>query len=488
MDFSGYQTQGFYDELIEDSGDPRVPAVPLFDRLLQLEDGEIQHRQRAAERAMFESGTTFNVYHDEQATERIIPFDVVPRIIEADVWQTVERGLKQRIEALNHFLTDVYGPQHILQDGAIPREFVDLPHDTFDKCRHLRPPRGIWCHISGIDLVRTDGDTFYVLEDNLRCPSGVSYVLENRRVLKQTFPRVFGGLPVRPVDDYAEKLRATLEYLAPPGVDRPRIVIMTPGIYNSAYFEHAYLAQQMGVPLVVGSDLLVHDGFVKMKTTHGLRRVDVIYRRIDDDFLDPGCFNPDSALGVAGIMDVYRAGRVALANAPGAGIADNKVIYAFVPEMIRYYLDQDPILPNVETFLCGCDEDRDHVLANLDKLVVKPANEAGGKGIMVGPHATQAQRDAYGELIAQDPRGYIAQPTLSLSRVPTVVGDSLAGRHVDLRPYILYGKDIYVLPGGLTRVALREGSLVVNSSQGGGTKDTWVLSPPGTPGLSLIHI
>ncbi|MEM7625804.1 MAG: circularly permuted type 2 ATP-grasp protein [Planctomycetota bacterium] len=486
MDFSGYRTQGYYDELIEDSGAPRPPAVPLLDRLLELEEGEIQHRQRAAERAMFESGTTFNVYHEEQATERIIPFDVVPRILEAHVWDRVEQGLRQRIQALNHFLTDIYGPQHILHDGTVPREFVDLGNITFQKCMTLRPPRGVWCHISGIDLVRTGDDEFHVLEDNLRCPSGVSYVLENRRVLKQTFPRVFGSLPIRSVDDYAEKLLATLEHLAPLGVDRPKTVVLTPGIYNSAYFEHSYLAQQMGVPLVEGSDLIVHDGFVKMKTTHGLRRVDVIYRRIDDDFLDPGCFNPDSALGVRGIMDVYRSGRVALANAPGAGIADNKVIYAFVPKMIEYYLDQEPILPNVETFLCGRDADCRHVLDNLDELVVKPANEAGGKGIMVGPHASQAERDAYAELIAENPRGYIAQPTLSLSRVPTVVGDGLEGRHVDLRPYILYGKDIYVLPGGLTRVALRKGSLVVNSSQGGGTKDTWVLSDNGhAPSISI---
>lgn len=486
MDLTGYSTTGFYDELIDDSGTPRPSAVPLLDRLGELEQGEIQHRQRAAERALFEAGTTFNVYHEEQATERIIPFDVVPRIIEAHIWERVEAGLKQRIQALNHFLTDIYGPQHILQDGTIPRDCVELDNATFKKCMTLRPPRGIWCHISGIDLVRTNGDEFYVLEDNLRCPSGVSYVLENRRVLKQTFPRVFGSLPIRPVDDYAEKLLATLEYLAPMGVDRPQTVVMTPGIYNSAYFEHSYLAQQMGVPLVEGSDLIVHDGFVKMKTTQGLQRVDVIYRRIDDDFIDPGCFDPDSALGVRGLMDVYRSGRVALANAPGAGIADSKVIYAFVPQMIKYYLDQDPILPNVETFLCGQEKDCKYVLDNLDKLVVKPANEAGGKGIMVGPHASQAERDAYAQVIAKNPRGYIAQPTLSLSRCPTVIGESLEGRHVDLRPYILYGKDIYVLPGGLTRVALRKNSLVVNSSQGGGTKDTWVLSenghtPPASP-------
>ena len=479
MDFTGYDTRDFYDELIQDSGQPRASAVPLLDRLLQLEDGEIQRRQKAAESAMFESGTTFNVYHEDAATERIIPFDVVPRILESDVWDRVEEGLKQRITALNHFLTDVYGPQNILNDGTIPREFVDVDDEVFSKCMGLQPPQGVWCHISGIDLVRTDSNDFYVLEDNLRCPSGVSYVLENRRVLKQTFPRVFGSLPIRAVDDYGERLLATLSHLAPAGIDRPRIVVMTPGIYNSAYFEHSYLAQQMGVPLVEGNDLVVHDGFVQMKTTRGLQRVDVIYRRIDDDFLDPKTFNPESALGVAGIMDVYRAGRVALANAPGAGIADNKVVYTFVPDMIRYYLDQEPILNNVDTFLCAREKDRRYVLENLDKLVVKPANEAGGKGIMVGPHASEKQRADMAQLIAADPRGYIAQPTLSLSRVPTVVGESLEGRHVDLRPYILYGKDIYVLPGGLTRVALKKNSLVVNSSQGGGTKDTWVLANNG---------
>ncbi|MEM8739504.1 MAG: circularly permuted type 2 ATP-grasp protein [Planctomycetota bacterium] len=475
MKLDGYQTQGFYDELINAEGQPRASAVPLLDRLTQLDEGEIESRQHAAERALFESGTTFNVYHEAQATERIIPFDVVPRILESATWDRVAEGLKQRIRALNLFLSDIYGPQKILEDKIIPREFVDLDNPTFQKCMGLEPPQGVWCHISGIDLVRTDSDQFYVLEDNLRCPSGVSYVLENRRVLKQTFPRVFGSLRIRAVDDYAERLLATLAHLAPAGVDRPQIVVLTPGIYNSAYFEHSYLAQQMGVPLVEGSDLVVHDGFVMMKTTRGLRRVDVIYRRIDDDFMDPACFNPESALGVPGIMQVYREGRVALANAPGAGIADNKVIYTFVPAMIKYYLDQDAILPNVETFLCGRESDRKYVLEHLEDLVVKPANEAGGKGIMVGPHASDAERTAMAANIHRDPRGYIAQPTLSLSRVPTVIGNALCGRHVDLRPYILYSDDIYVLPGGLTRVALRENSLVVNSSQGGGTKDTWVL-------------
>ena len=475
MDLNGYTTDNFFDELIEDTGRPRPGAVPLMNRLAELEEGELNQRQHAAESALFESGTTFNVYEEGLDTERIIPFDVVPRIIEADTWERVEQGLRQRIMALNLFLGDIYGQQHILHDKVIPKRFIDLDHPTFKPCMGSKPPRGVWCHISGIDLVRDNDGAFYVLEDNLRCPSGVSYVLENRRVLKRTFPRLFGSQHILPVDDYAERLLDTLAYMAPDAVDRPQIVVLTPGIYNAAYFEHAYLAQQMGVPLVEGSDLMVHDGYVMMKTTNGPRRVDVIYRRIDDEYLDPRCFNPKSALGVPGIMDVYRAGRVALANAPGAGIADSKVMYAFVPKMIEYYLNEEPILNNVHTYLCSRDTDRQHVLSNLDKLVVKPANEAGGKGVLVGPHATKQQRADTAERIKADPMGYIAQPTLSLSRVPTVIGGKLKGRHVDLRPYILFGKEVYVLPGGLTRVALRDGSLVVNSSQGGGTKDTWVV-------------
>ena len=477
MKLNGYATEGYFDELIDTGGDPRALARPLLARLGDLEDGELVRRQLAAEAAMFESGTTFNVYGDERATERIIPFDVVPRIIERHVWDRVERGLRQRIEALNLFIGDVLSEGKILDDGVVPREFVPM-HDPVVRWCHeggCTPPKGVYCHISGIDLVRDGEGEFVVLEDNLRCPSGVSYVLENRYVLKQTFPRLFETLPIRSVDDYPDRLLSTLAHLAADAVDRPNIVVLTPGSYNSAYFEHAYLAQQMGVPLVEASDLVVDEGHVKMLTTHGPQRVDVIYRRVNDEFIDPKTFNPDSVLGVPGIMDVYRRGRVALANAPGAGVADNKVIYAFVPDMIRYYLQQDPILPNVETLLCARESDRAHVLANLDKLVVKPANEAGGKGILVGPHASQPQRDEMAEAIAQDPANFIAQPTLALSRVPTVIDGKLEGRHVDLRPFILYGRDIYVLPGGLTRVALRKGSLVVNSSQGGGTKDTWVL-------------
>jgi uncharacterized circularly permuted ATP-grasp superfamily protein len=340
----------------------------------------------------------------------------------------------------------------------------------------LRPPRGIWCHITGTDLVRDHDGQIYVLEDNLRCPSGVSYVLENRQVLKRTFPQVFEASRVRPVDDYPSRLLDMLQYLAPDGVTAPTVVVLTPGIHNSAYFEHAFLAQQMGIELVEGRDLVVTDGFVFMRTTKGLQRVDVIYRRLDDDFLDPLTFRADSLLGVPGLFQVYKAGRVALANAPGTGVADDKVIYAYVPKIIRYYLGEDSILPNVPTYVCWDDTERQHVVANLDKLVVKVANESGGYGMLIGPHASVAERAEFAERIQAAPRNYIAQPTLALSRAPVIVEDHFEGRHVDLRPYILYGQEIYVLPGGLTRVALRKGSLVVNSSQGGGSKDTWVLA------------
>ena len=340
----------------------------------------------------------------------------------------------------------------------------------------LRPPRGIWCHITGTDLVRDRDGQIYVLEDNLRCPSGVSYVLENRQVLKRTFPQVFEASRVRPVDDYPSRLLDMLQYLAPDSVTAPTVVVLTPGIHNSAYFEHAFLAQQMGIELVEGRDLVVTDGFVFMRTTKGLQRVDVIYRRLDDDFLDPLTFRADSLLGVPGLFEVYKAGRVALANAPGTGVADDKVIYAYVPKIIRYYLGEDSILPNVPTYVCWDDTERKHVVANLDKLVVKVANESGGYGMLIGPHASSAERAEFAERIQAAPRNYIAQPTLALSRAPVIVEDHFEGRHVDLRPYILYGQEIYVLPGGLTRVALRKGSLVVNSSQGGGSKDTWVLA------------
>ena len=479
MRFSDYDTGGFYDEMFFPGGEPRPEARLLAETIESLDDGELLLHQESAEKLFLQMGITFNVYGDTSGAERIFPFDMIPRIVSASDWAWVERGLKQRIRALNLFIDDVYHDQKILNQGVVPREVIESARCLRPQCVGLNPPRGIWCHITGTDLVRDRDGQIYVLEDNLRVPSGVSYVLENRAVMKSTFPRLFEGMAIRPVDNYPSKLLETLESIAPGGVQSPRVVVLTPGIYNSAYFEHSFLAQQMGVPLVEGSDLVVDDGFVLMRTTKGFERVDVIYRRIDDDFLDPKAFRPDSLLGVPGLMESYAAGNVALANAPGNGVADDKVIYAYVPEMIRYYLSEDAIIPNVPTYLCWRDADRQHVLANLDKLVVKAANEAGGYGMLVGPHAPQAQRDEFADKIRAQPRNYIAQPTLGLSRVPTIVDDHAEGRHVDLRPYILYGKDIFVLPGGLTRVALKKGSLVVNSSQGGGSKDTWVIAEGG---------
>ena len=390
------------------------------------------------------------------------------------------RVLKQRIRALNCFIDDIYNDQHILNDGAVPRELILSAATLRSQCIGFRPPQGVWCHISGVDLVRDHDGQIYVLEDNLRCPSGVSYVLENREIMKRTFSHVFQGMSVEAIEDYPEKLLETLLECAPDGVSNPTAVLLTPGIYNSAYFEHTFLAQQMGVELVQGSDLVVENGYVHMITTQGLRRVDVIYRRIDDDFLDPSNFRADSCLGVHQLLDVCRAGRVTLANAPGTGIADDKAVYAYVPRMIEYYLGEAPVLNNVPTYVCADEEDRRYVLAHLDQLVVKPTNESGGYGILMGPHASVSDRQDCAAAIERNPRNYIAQPMLQLSTVPTIVGDELQPRHVDLRPFVLYGKDIYVMPGGLTRVALREGSMVVNSSQGGGSKDTWVLRNQGS--------
>jgi uncharacterized circularly permuted ATP-grasp superfamily protein len=474
--FTGYTTDGYFDEMFQPNGDPRPEARLLAETIESLSEGELLLRQRSAERLLLQMGITFQVYGDTSGTERIFPFDLIPRIVPAPEWERIERGLKQRIRVLNLFLDDIYHDQRILQDQVIPRELIDSARSLRPQCLGLNPPRGVWCHVTGTDLVRDRDGQVYVLEDNLRVPSGVSYVLENRAIMKRTFPQLFDGLEIRPVDDYPSRLLEMLESLAPDGVPNPRVVVLTPGIYNSAYFEHSFLAQQMGVQLVEGRDLVVSDGSVCMRTTKGFERVDVIYRRIDDDFLDPRAFRPDSLLGVPGLIEAYQSGRVALANAPGNGVADDKVVYAYVPDMIRYYLGEQAILPNVPTYLCWRDTDRQHVLANLDKLVVKAANEAGGYGMLVGPHSTAAQREEFFAKIEANPRNYIAQPTLGLSRVPTICHDRAEGRHVDLRPYILYGKEIYVLPGGLTRVALRKGSLVVNSSQGGGSKDTWVLS------------
>ncbi|MGE0822014.1 MAG: circularly permuted type 2 ATP-grasp protein [Candidatus Binatia bacterium] len=475
LNFDTYDTSEFYDETFTAEGKPRPGYQILVERIHSLSDQQIQQRQQAAERALLHMGITFNVYGESESTERIFPFDIIPRIIDAVEWEWIERGLRQRVYALNLFVHDIYHEQKILKDNVIPAEVVHSARSFRQACVGLNPRRGVWCHITGTDLVRDRDGQLYVLEDNLRCPSGVSYVLENRQILKRTFPLVFEASRVRPVDDYASHLLTMLQSLTPDYIASPNVAVLTPGIYNSAYFEHSFLAQQMGVELVEGRDLVVTDGHVHMRTTKGLQRLDVLYRRIDDDFLDPRVFRADSMLGVPGLMEVYQAGRIALANAPGTGIADDKVLYAYVPKIVRYYLGEDCVIPNVPTYVCWDDTERALVLANLDKLVVKAANESGGYGMLVGPHSSSAQREQFVRLIQENPRNYIAQPTLALSRVPVIVEDHFEGRHVDLRPYVLYGEDMYVLPGGLTRVALKKGSLVVNSSQGGGSKDTWVL-------------
>ncbi len=472
-----YNPEDFYDELFSAKGQPRPSAAALIQWMQGLRPDQLQRHRETAQVALLKLGVTFSVYSDNQGIERVFPFDIIPRIISAQEWQTLEKGLKQRIQALNLFLKDMYGEQRILNDGKIPHEVVFSATGFLKPCVGLKPPSDVWCHITGTDLVRDREGKWYVLEDNLRVPSGISYVLENRRVMKSTFPAIFQTLAIQPVDDYPSHLLETLLNLAPPQLPDPTVVVLTPGIYNSAYFEHSFLAQQMGVELVEGRDLVVVDGYLQMRTTQGLRRVDVVYRRVDDDFLDPQVFRPDSLLGVPGLMDVYRQGRVALANAPGTGVADDKVVYAYVPEMIRYYLGEEPILANVPTYLCWQEQDRNYVLNNLENVVVKSANESGGYGMLVGSSSTEVERAEFAERIKANPRNYIAQPILCLSRVPTLIDHQVEGRHVDLRPYILHqGDDIYVHPGGLTRVALRKGSLVVNSSQGGGSKDTWVLN------------
>lgn len=478
MSFKTYDPGDFYDELFAAPGQPRDAAALLIERIESLPIDNLILRQQAAQNALFKMGVTFNVYGDEQGAEKIFPFDVVPRVIDGKDWQWLERGLQQRITALNCFLSDIYNEQKIIADGVIPRRTVESASGFLSPCKGLKPPKGIWCHITGTDLVRDRNGSWYVLEDNLRCPSGVSYVLENRTVMKSSFPSLFEALDIKAVDDYPSQLLETLLALAPDNLSNPTVVLLTPGVYNSAYFEHSFLAQQMGIDLVEGRDLVVDDGYVKMRTTKGLRQVDVIYRRIDDDFLDPKVFRADSMLGIPGLMEVYRQGRVAIANAPGTGIADDKLVYAYVPQMIRYYLGEEQIIPNVPTYFCEDEKQQTHVLANLDSLVVKATDASGGYGMLVGCQSSPEQQAQFADKIRANPRGYIAQPTLCLSRVPTLIERSFQGRHVDLRPFILYGQGSlpYVNPGGLTRVALKEGSLVVNSSQGGGSKDTWVVN------------
>jgi len=474
--FKGYQTHRFYDELIGTDGKPHAIAAPLIEQLNALSPKDLRRRQKAAEQALYQQGITFNVYGDKKGTEKIFPFDIIPRIVPGEEWKALERGLRQRIQALNLFIHDIYNEQKILKDKIIPRQLILSSACYLKQCQGVRPPRNVWIHITGTDLVRGGDGVFYVLEDNLRCPSGISYVLQNRAIQKRTFPSAFEAMKVRPVSDYCDHLYDTLRYVAQDAAqERPNIIVLTPGIYNAAYYEHAYLAQQMGVPLAEGSDLAVIDDHVMLRTTKGFEKVDVIYRRIDDDFLDPTVFRKDSLLGVPGIMECYRKGNVTLANAPGTGIADDKAVYAYVPQMIKYYLGEDAIIPNVPTYVCGDKKQRDYVLANLAKLVVKAVNLSGGYGMLIGPRSTAAQRREFAARIAKHPRNYIAQPTLALSRCPTLTDKGIEGRHIDFRPYILYGQSVFVLPGGLTRVALVKNSLVVNSSQGGGSKDSWVL-------------
>jgi uncharacterized circularly permuted ATP-grasp superfamily protein len=473
--FGEYDPGDFYDEMFEDKNAPRFFAREFVQKIQEHSSGDLIKHQAEAELAMRQMGITFTVYGQKEGVERIMPFDMIPRVVKADEWAFLERGLKQRIHALNLFLDDIYTDQKILKEKIIPSQLIFGCKAYRKECIGLKPPRGIWCHVTGSDLVRDRDGQFYVLEDNLRCPSGVSYLLENRRIEKQAFPQIFSGQKIRSVADYPYRLHQMLQYLAPEGIDQPTIAVLTPGIYNSAYFEHSYLAGQMGVMLVEGRDLVSDGDYVYMRTTGGLKRVDVLYRRIDDDFIDPLVFRPDSMLGIPGLMSAYRKGHVALANATGTGIADDKAVYAYVPHIIKFYLGEEQILPNVPTMICAEPKQCEHVLSNLDKMVVKAVGESGGYGMLVGPHSTSDQREEFKRLIKANPRNYVAQPTLSLSRAPTLVDGHVEGRHVDLRPYIIYGKEIHVHPGGLTRVALRKGSLVVNSSQGGGSKDTWVL-------------
>lgn len=473
MTLDSYNTEDFFDEMFTSDYQLKSGYVSFVRHLQHLSMEDLIHKQVAAEHSLMALGITFNVYNAEGGTERIMPLDIIPRIIEGREWDRLIDGLKQRIKALNLFIHDVYNQQQVFKDDVVPKSLIESSKCFLRPCLGLEPPKGIWCHITGTDLIRDQHGIMRVLEDNLRCPSGVSYMLENREILKRTFPKVLDETQVRPVNGYTISLREMLEYIA--DKPSPNIVVLTPGIYNSAYFEHAYLALQMGVELVQNSDLIVKNGYVNMRTTKGLKRVDVIYRRIDDTFLDPLTFNPDSLLGVPGIFDVYRKGRVALANAPGTGVADDKVIYAYVPKLIKYYLGEEAIIPNVDTYLCENELDRQYALDNIADLVVKEANEAGGYGMLIGPKSTKEEQDDFRKRIVSNPRNYIAQPTIQLSRVPSLTETQIEGRHVDLRPYILYGQEIVITPGGLTRVALRKGSLVVNSSQGGGSKDTWVL-------------
>lgn len=472
----GYEHDGFFDEMLDQGGQPR-PHYRRFRQVFEaMTPAEFDHKRQSVDLSFLRQGVTFNVYGDSAGTEKIFPFDLLPRIIPAKEWEHLERGLVQRITALNLFLHDIYHEQKIVKDGVVPPFYVLSGKHFRREFVNSNVPKDIYIHICGTDLIRDKDGTYMVLEDNGRCPSGISYVLENRRAMKRTFPDMFESIGVRPVEHYPQELLKMLQYIAPAGVADPTVVLLTPGAHNSAYFEHTYLARQMGIEIVEGRDLVVRDARVFMRTTKGSHPVHVIYRRIDDDFLDPTVFRRDSLLGVPGIVNAYRAGNVSLANSIGTGIADDKVMYYFVPKMIKYYLDQEPIIPNVPTYLASEEADKKHIMENLPKLVVKAANESGGYGMLMGPKATKDEIEKFRGAIEKDPRNYIAQPMISLSRHPTRINDgTFEGRHIDLRPYIIFGEKTTIVPGGLTRVALNKGSLVVNSSQGGGSKDTWVL-------------
>ena len=465
-----------WDELIAADGSPRPAAAALLAQLEALEHSELQERQTLAEVDILTMGITFTVYTDGKGIDRAWPFDIIPRVIAASEWRHIELGLKQRLTAINYFINDLYHEQLIIRDGVFPADLLEHSVNFRPECVGVNPAFGVWAHISGSDLVRDADGTMYVLEDNLRVPSGVSYVLENRAISKRVFADLFARQSILPVDAYTDELNRMLVSIAPDGISNPTIAVLTPGIYNSAYFEHSFLAQRLGAALVEGADLVVgDDDCVYMRTIGGRERVHVIYRRIDDLFMDPEAFRPDSTLGVPGLMRAWRAGTVAIANAPGAGVADDKVVYAWVPDIIRYYLDEEPLIPNVPTYRCVYPDEKNYVIDHIDQLVVKPANESGGYGLLIGDRATRSELDAHIALIESDPRNWVAQPILSLSTVPTLCDGEIQPRHVDLRPFILTGATSYVSAGGLTRVALREGSLIVNSSQGGGSKDTWIV-------------
>ena len=473
--FAGYEVGDFFDEMFSGPGAARPHYSKLLDRFTEMEREEFDRKRGLAGSTFLSQGITFTVYNDDEGTERIFPFDLIPRIIPAAEWDVIERGLVQRITALNLFLHDIYHSQNILRDGVIPKQIVWEAAHFRPEFMHFDVPKNIYIHLCGTDLIRDEKGNYLVLEDNARCPSGVSYLLQNRQVMRRVFPNLFARYRVRPVEDYSQELLNMLHYIAPDGVSEPTVVLLTPGIYNSAYFEHSFLARSMGIEIVEGRDLVAEDGKVFMRTTKGLKRVDVIYRRINDDFLDPQVFRKDSGLGVPGLVEAYRQGNVSLANSIGTGVADDKVVYYYVPKMIRYYLDQDAILPNVPTYLASNKDELAYILENIDKLVVKAANESGGYGMLIGSQASKAERERFRARVRKSPRNYVAQPIIPLSRSPSFCDDSIQGRHVDLRPYVLYGEKVTIIPGGLTRVALRAGSLVVNSSQGGGSKDTWIV-------------